>query len=243
MAASESGASSATTGSGSAAAVHGIVRVPHVFSRHDAALRWDVRSPIYVACALAAITLSKPRKNARIQMPDLNDDVLRLIGSFIPWTSPDYASRARVVCRAFRDGVDDAAKSQTLPSMFIPYVIAKKSFWRKAMYTKFGLCCMCHASPPHMMFCQSTRHCEQEKAICVLCHDKTEQLNACTSCPQCAMWYCTGHFRRNRITCSSCGNRCCANCVSSGESVCKSCEEFADTIEYSSVSLSDEDDE
>ena len=242
MAASESGASSAATGGGAAAAVSGLVRVPHVFQRHDAEVGWDVSGPLYVACALAAISLSKPRKITKT-MPDLCDDVLRLISSFVPWAAPDYASRARMVCRAMRNGVDDAAKSQTLPSMFIPYVIANKSFWRKAMYTKFGLCCMCHASPPHMMFCESSRYCEQQKAICRPCHDKTEQLNACTSCPQCAMWYCTGHFRRNRITCSSCGARCCGNCVSTGESVCKSCEEFADMVEYSSVSISDEDNE
>jgi hypothetical protein len=243
MAASESRAPSAATGSGAAVAVNGIVRVPHVFQGHDAKIGWDVSGTLHVACALAAITLSKPRKTAKVDMPDLNDDVLRLIGSFVPWAAPDYASRARMVCRAIRNGVDDAAKSQALPSMYIPYVIANKSFWRKAMYSKFGLCCMCNACPPHMMFCESSRYCEQQKAICRPCHDKTEQLNACTSCVQCGKWYCNGHYRRNRIICVECSAVCCSNCVSSYESLCKSCEEFADMITYSSVSISDEDEE
>jgi hypothetical protein len=58
------------------------------------------------------------------------------------------------------------------------------------------------------------------------------------------MWYCTGHFRRNRIICSSCSTRCCWNCDSERDGMCKSCKELHE-IEYdsynSSTSITDDD--
>ena len=195
-----------------------------------------------MCAAVAAVCLARPRKNARRcvklrWLPDLPDDVLRLIGSFVMWTAPDYASRARVVCSALKNGVDDTAKTITVASRHIPFVIAPTAWWKKAMYTMHGICCMCHNSPSHMTFCQNGKA-GCEKAICSPCHDRTEQLRACTSCPQCAKWYCTAHFRRKQRICALCGARGCQNCESDDEGggggLCKACVDFGDEYAYAS---------
>ena len=243
MAAVEGRAPSAAAGRGAAAvALVGPVHLPDVLSRHNVQ-RHHVGRTLYVMCAaVAAVELAPPRKNARRSLTDLPDDVLRLIGSFVMWTAPDYASRARVVCTALKNGVDDTAKTIMLPSRHIPFVIASSEWWRKAMFTMHGMCCMCQHSPHRMTFCQSGRA-GCEKAICSPCHDRTEQLRACTSCPQCAEWYCTAHFRRKRRICMHCGARCCRNCNSTDDiGLCRACVDFGDEYTYASSTSYDNSD-
>jgi hypothetical protein len=153
--------------------------------------------------------------------------MLRHIGSFIPWGTPDFGSRARMVCRAMRDGVDDTARTIMLPAMHIPFVLAGASLWHKAMYSLHGRCTGCNASAPRMARCQHSGHDRCEAALCMPCADLAEQRappraeGGAPGCPCCARWFCAGHLRRNLHRCLRCEKQACRECTTPG--VCHSC--------------------
>ena len=167
------------------------------------------------------------QEKCAIQLPD---DVLITIGSFLEWDDV-FASRYRLVCRAFRFGIDLTARIISLhtpddlyrrfrrqdhhfgPPRCIPlgvWGVAQPTTidgsWRSLLGQVFGVCMECGGSSRWIIRCNLPKC---EFMVCISCVEST-YAGSVSKC--CGQWYCLEHkklkncSRCNRMCCRSCGN-------------------------------------